>query len=197
MIQKGYETGSDGCWHHRFFIIWGNWLKHPDGALTHKVGWDWQHKSGSRMWKGSPSPLWIKEIRNVLEEPGSQVRFLEGSVLLIQEQKEKPSWICAEAWPARHLGWPRPCRTRMPLPAPSQSQWPFTSVHEASWRIRLGNQWGSFKTDSPRENSRRRGLETELKSAICCKKPEKPQNPEREPPGQQRALDVAPSSQRA
>lgn len=141
----------------------------------HKVGWDWQHKSGSRTWKGSPSPLWIKEIRNVLEEPGSQVRFLEGSVLLIQEQKEKPSWICAEAWPARHLGWPRPCRTRMPPPAPSQSQWPFTSIHEASWRIGLGNQWGSFKTDSPRENSRRRGLETELKSAICCKKPEKPQ----------------------
>lgn len=62
----------------------------------------------------------------------------------------------------------------------SPSQWPCTSFHEASWRIGLGNRWGSFKTDSPREISRRRRLETELKSAICCKKTEKPQTLQRD-----------------
>lgn len=56
------------------------------------------------------------------------------------------------------------------LPASFLSQWPFTSFHEASRRIRTYNWQDSFKTESPRETSRRREFETELKSAICCKK---------------------------
>lgn len=85
----------------------------------------------------------------------------------------------ADLYGCQH-GPTRPCGVCVPpqptlRPAPSPSPRPFTSFHQASWRIGQGNWWGSFKTDSPRENSRRRGLETELKSAIYCKKLEKPQ----------------------
>lgn len=79
----------------------------------------------------------------------------------------------------RMLAWPNEalwglCATKARADAGSSPQ-PFMSFHQASWRIGQGNWWGSFKTDSPRENSRRIGLETELKSAIYCKKSEKPQ----------------------
>lgn len=72
--------------------------------------------------------------------------------------------------PTHHWGLAGPaCHRQLPPELAA-----FTSFHEASWRIGLGKCWGPFKTESPRETSRRRGLETELKSAICCRELEQP-----------------------